>query len=271
MPDGGDYENGDFKDVFGGGDDDCMARVWMEFCLSFIGRWWWFLWLSWKVCTCDVDRSSSFLVGPAYNWVSLSLGISNLSNSSMWLDKFKFVTKNLRLSIRIRPLILGCFRNVALTYCAKWSSLCLRAAGSNPSFLWPFKNRLFVYIEIDSINQSLSDENNNQEYHFCDFSDWQGNSSSRFYIQDMLPSLHEPLFSYPEQSAWGREGESRRELWASRSLALSQSRTQRPWRRWRRPPERFKDDEGQNKNTFSREQQKHFLYCNHPLQILVHT
>ena len=92
-----------------------------------------------------------------------------------------------------------------------------------------------------------------------------------FIFKTILPSLLKPLFSYPEQSAWGREGESRRELWASRSLALSQSRTQRPWRRWRRTPERFKDDEGQNKNTFSREQQKHFLYCNHPLQILVHT
>ena len=36
------YEDGDgddYKDVLGGGDDDCMARVWMEFCLFFTGRW----------------------------------------------------------------------------------------------------------------------------------------------------------------------------------------------------------------------------------------
>ena len=120
------------------------------------------------------------------------------------------------------------------------------------------------YTEIDS---------------FCDSNDWhaillwQGNSSSSlitcplFYIQDMLPWLLKPLFSYPEQSAWEREGERRRERWASRSLALFQSRTQQPWRRWRRTPARIKNDYGDNSKTFSREQKLTFLYCHHPLQV----
>ena len=107
----------------------------------------------------------------------------------------------------------------------------------------------------------------NQEYHFCEFSDWQGNSSSRFIFKTCCHLYMNLCFLILNNLL-----EKERENGVENGEHLVRSRCSRVVR----------SDHGADgdallqelrmmmariKNTFSREQQKHFLYCLHPPQV----